>query len=183
MIFTGSIIITLILLVCVTAILFFLFVLQPLGLPFVPSRDSTVKEMFSLLGDVREKKVLDLGSGDGKIVIAAARAGAHAVGFEINPLLVRLARANIAKAGLSSHARILLADFWSADISEYDIIIFYGVVPAMKRLEKKLENELKTGARVVASYCEFSSWSPLIQKGNVSIYEKTDHTAISKNHS
>ncbi|MBI4272591.1 methyltransferase domain-containing protein [Candidatus Uhrbacteria bacterium] len=182
MIILDAVTITLIVLVFLTGALFFLFVLQPLGLPFVPSRDSTVKEIFSLLGDIKGKKVLDLGSGNGKIVIAAARAGAHAVGFEINPLLVKISRNRIARIGVSSHARIERADFWSTDLSEYDIIVFYGVVPAMKRLEEKLEEELKPGARVVTSYCEFYGWKPRIQKGNVSIYEKSDDEPISKDH-
>ncbi len=180
----DAVTITLIILACVTGALFFLFVLQPLGLPFVPSRDTTVNEIFFLLGDIKGKKVLDLGSGNGKIVIAAARAGAaEAIGFEINPLLVKISRNRIARAGLSSNARIERADFWSTDLSDYDIIIFYGVVPAMKRLGEKLEEELKPGGRVVTSYCELSGWKPKIQQGNVSVYEKTDDETISKDHS
>lgn len=179
----DGITITLIVLACVTGALFFFFVLQPLGLPFVPSRDSTVKEIFSLLGDIKDKKVLDLGSGNGKIVIAAAQAGAQAIGFEINPLLVRISRARIARAGLSSKARIAFGDFWSTDVGDYDIIIFYGVVPVMKRLEEKLKDELKSGAKVVTAYCEFSEWKPSIQKGNVSIYEQSDDEPISEDHS
>ncbi len=166
----DSAMLSLIFLSVITGVLFYFFVLRTLGLPFVPSRDKTVNEIFSLLGDVKGKKVLDLGSGNGKIVIAAAKRGAHAVGFEINPLLVWLSRKKIACGKYTGTVHIQLADFWSTDVGAYDIIIFYGIVPAMKRLEHKLMNELKPGAQIVTSYCEFPGWKHISKIGHTFLY-------------
>ncbi|MBI4250766.1 methyltransferase domain-containing protein [Candidatus Uhrbacteria bacterium] len=153
---------------------FVVFVFLPGHLPFVPSKRRSVAAIIAAAGDITGKRVLDLGSGDGRIVIACARAGAYVTGYEINPVLVWYAHRRIARAGFSDRAVIRRADFWKQDMSGFDIIIFYGVVYAMPRLEKKLRFELHPGARVIASHCAFPTWKPVAQNGMISVYEQ-DH--------
>lgn len=151
---------------------FIVFVFLPGRLPFVPSKKKSVASILAAAGDISGKRVLDLGSGDGRIVIACARAGADATGYEINPVLTWYSRRSIIRTGLSESARIVRADFWKQDMSDFDVVIFYGVVYAMPRLEKKLRSELHPGARVIASHCAFPSWQPIVQDGMISVYEK-----------
>src|SRR4051812_9436628 len=90
--------------------------------PFVPSPPAMVDRMLALAGTGPDDIVYDLGSGDGQIVIAAARLfGARATGIEIDGDLVRLSSARIAEAGLGSRARIVRGDFLGADLRQATI--------------------------------------------------------------
>jgi len=151
---------------------FVVFVFLPGRLPFVPSKRKSVAAILAAAGDIAGKRVADLGSGDGRIVIACAQAGAQVTGYEINPVLVWYADRRIARSGLRDRAVIERADFWKQDMSGFDVVIFYGVVYAMPRLEKKLRSELRPGARVIASHCAFPAWKPIVQNGMISVYEK-----------
>ena len=86
-----------------------------------------------------QTKAVDLGSGDGRIVIALARAGVDAVGYEINPILAWWSRIRIYRLGLQSRARIYNQSFWSADLSGFDVVMIFGITHIMGRLEKKLK--------------------------------------------
>ncbi len=104
-------------------------------------------------------KVADLGSGDGRIVIAFAQNGAVAHGYEINPLLYVISIQNLRKNGVHERAKIYLKDLWRVDLSPYDIVTLYGNFPMMSRLEKKLQKELRTGARVISNHFKFPKWN------------------------
>ena len=113
---------------------------------YVPSKDGRVKKMIDLLEIKRGEKVIDLGSGDGRVVIALAQAGAQAYGYEINPFLVSRARKKIKKLGLDKKAFIFQKNFWKEDLSEFDAVAVYGLPNMMKGLENKLSKELKPNA-------------------------------------
>ncbi len=166
---------TLVIIGSICATYFFFFIFLPLGLPFVPSRKKTVRDLLPILGDISGKRILDLGSGDGRIVLACARAGAQATGYEINPFLVWWSLTRIRFLGLSNKATILRKDFWSEDLSEFDIVIFYGVSYLSARLENKVFAELKEGARAVTLYCKFPSHTPLIEHGPIFIYKNENN--------
>ena len=164
----------------VTVLLFILlfllgFFIAPLivwGAPFDPSDRETVKKMVALANIQPCKKAADLGSGDGRVVIALAKAGAEAHGYEINPLLVWWARRNIRKAGLTDKASIHWKSFWRENFVSFDAITVFGVNYIMKDLEKKLRKELKTNARVVSNTWPFPTWSHSLKEGNVYLYEQ-----------
>ena len=103
-------------------------------------------------------KAADIGSGDGRIVIALARAGAVAHGYEINPLLVWWSRVKIRRAGLDGRAYIHRKNLWHTDFSSFDAVTVFGVFHIMRRLETKLRRELKPGARAVSIGFEFPTW-------------------------
>src|SRR5579885_2514473 len=94
---------------------------------YVPSLQSTVEQMVQAAEIAPGMKAVDLGSGAGRVVIAMAQAGAEAVGYEINPVLVNIARKKIKKLGLDQNAKILSSNFWKQNLGEYDVVTVFGI--------------------------------------------------------
>jgi precorrin-6B methylase 2 len=143
-----------------------------LDIPYVPSAEERCKIMFALAEVKPGEKTIDLGSGDGRVVIGMARRGAEAYGVEIEPKRVKLGQNNLKKTNLEARAQIFHASFWDLDLSEFDVITLYGISSIMKRLEKKLQKELKPGARVVSNYFTFPNWKPAVEENHVYLYIK-----------
>ena len=123
------------------------------------------------LADVhRGMRAADLGSGDGRVVIALARLGAEAHGYEINPILVALSRRNIRREGLRGKAFIHWGNFWRRSLGRYDLVTVFQVGFVMARLEAKLKRELAPGAAVVSHYWRFPSLRPERTQGNIYRY-------------
>jgi protein-L-isoaspartate O-methyltransferase len=139
--------------------------------PWVATQPETVEKMIALANIKPGAKAADIGSGDGRLVIALAQAGAEAHGYEINPFLVLLSRLNISQAGLTSKAFVHWKNFWNEDLSKFDIVIVYGTPKIMKRLEEKLKKELKTDATIISNIYAFPTWSPSKREDNVYLYE------------
>ncbi len=153
----------------------FFYVVLPMiywGAFFAKTDDVSVENMMKLAEIKSGDIAVDLGSGDGKIVIAMAKAGAIAYGLEINPFLVWLSKRKIKKAGLLGKAFILQKDFWKEDLSKYDVIMMFQLSHVMASLEKKLDRELKPGARVLAKYFVFPNWKAKENLGMVNLYIK-----------
>jgi hypothetical protein len=140
------------------------------GPVFVPSTDVKTELMFKLAKLKKGELMADLGSGDGKLVIEAARRGLMAHGYEINPWLVWRSRGRIRALGLEKKAKILYQSMWKADFSSYDVIMLYGTTYIMKPLEKKLERELRTNARFISNYFRLPNWMPEKQEGEIYRY-------------
>jgi SAM-dependent methyltransferase len=105
--------------------------------------------------------VYDLGSGDGRIVIAAAKKyGARAVGIEIDPKLIKEAQENARKAGVSDKVRFINADLFKADIHEATVVTLYLLEDLNIRLRPKLLRELKPGTRIVSHRFRMGDWQP-----------------------
>ncbi len=142
------------------------------GAPFVPTGKEYVEQM---LDDVELKageKFADLGAGDGRLVIAAARRGASAVGYEINPFLVVIAWLQIWKQGIRRRARVHWKSLWSADLRNVDVVSVYGIMNMMPRLEQKFAQELRTGTRVVSFAFPLPHWKPIVHRGSIRVYKK-----------
>ena len=150
----------------------FFFVFFPLGRGAIydPSSENETRMMADLADVRRGEKAADLGSGDGRVVIALALKGAEAHGYEINPVLVLVSRRNIRKAGLAGRAFIHWGTFWRKDLSRYALITVFQVGFVMARLEAKLNKELAPGARVVSHYWRFPGLSPERTQGNIYRY-------------
>ncbi len=131
--------------------------------PFVPTPEVVVRRMLQL-ARVRPGEVLyDLGSGDGRIVIMAAKEfGAYAYGIEIRKDLYEQSMAKIRDLGLDGRARIINTNFFDADISDADVVTMYLLTSVNERLRPKLEKELRPGTRVVSHDFEVSGWRPVI---------------------
>jgi SAM-dependent methyltransferase len=128
--------------------------------PFVPSPQFVVDKMIELAGVKKGDVVYDLGSGDGRIVIAATKRGAKAVGFEIDPDLVGESRANIQKAGVQESAEIRNQDILTVDLSPASVVTMYLLPDVNLRLKPNLLSQLKPGSRVVSHSFDMGDWKP-----------------------
>ena len=128
--------------------------------PYVPSTRGNVDEMLRLAAVQPGDVVYDLGSGDGRIPIAAAALGARAVGVEISPELVKQAVANAEKEGVAARVRFVQRDLFDADISEATVVTLY-LLPALNaKLLPKLNRELRPGTRVVSQSFDLGGPKP-----------------------
>lgn len=148
-----------------------------LNAPWVPLRRKSIDKMLETAGLKAGERVIDLGSGDGRIVIrAAGRYGAKAVGVELNPFLVLFSGLDIAARGLSHKARIIRQNIFDANISDADLITLYLFPEANRDLENKVMQELKPGARAVSYAFIFPNWQPdkVVRSGagNIYLYSK-----------
>ena len=140
-------------------------------IPYFTTSRYRVQTMVELADIKSTDKGADLGTGDGRITIAMAKAGLQMVGYEIDPNLKKLAEENILKENLTN-AIILDKDFWQEDLSPYSIICCYPMPTIMGKLERKLQEELQPGARVLLNYFPFLHWKAKTIKDNVYLYMK-----------
>lgn len=141
------------------------------GPQFVPSNDKSTQEIVAAVKKYGAKKILDMGSGDGKLVIALAKEGFIVDGVELNPLLVKQSRNAIKKAGLQDKATIYQGSFWNYDTSKYDMIVVYIVQHVMGRLERKLTDELRPGSFVVSNFFTFPTKQHIEEKSLARVYK------------
>ncbi|HLU68683.1 MAG TPA: class I SAM-dependent methyltransferase [Kofleriaceae bacterium] len=128
---------------------------------FVPTPEPVVKEMLRMAGVGPNDVVYDLGSGDGRIVIAAARDfGARAVGIDIDPERIKEARENVRRAGVQDKVEIRQGDLFETDLSEADVVTLYLLERLNLKLRPKLLRELRPGARVVSQTFSMGNWKP-----------------------
>jgi len=129
--------------------------------PDVRTSAAVVTAMLKLAGVTSRDTVYDLGSGDGRIVIAAAKEfGARGVGIEINPERVEEARSNAKKAGVEERVKFETADLFDADLRGATVVTLYLLPDLNLRLRPKLLKELKPGARVVSHAFGMGDWPP-----------------------
>ncbi|MBU1885755.1 class I SAM-dependent methyltransferase [Patescibacteria group bacterium] len=141
---------------------------------FAPTSYKRIKQITQLAQLKPGMKIADLGSGDGRILIGLVKACPKitAIGIELDPKYVKLAKENVKAAGLNKRIRIKHASFWSMDLSNYDIITIYGIQRIMGKLEKKLKNEVKKSCKVVSVFFQFPTWEPKKQLGDIRLYRK-----------
>ena len=118
---------------------------------YVPTSDAVVRAMLDVAHVTSADVVYDLGSGDGRIVIEAARTyGARAVGIELDPELNKKATKNAQKAGVADKVKFVRADFFKTDLSEATVVTLFLSPNINARLQPKLRRELRPGARIVS---------------------------------
>ena len=129
--------------------------------PDVRTPPEVVVEILRLAGVGPGDVVYDLGSGDGRIVIAAARDfGARGVGIELDPDLVAESARNARRAGVAERTRFLRQDIFDADISEATVVTMYLSPEVNLRLRPKLLSQLKPGSRIVSHDFPIGDWQP-----------------------
>ena len=127
--------------------------------PFVVSPYEVVDRMLRLAEPKQGEYLIDLGSGDGRVVIEAARRfGARGLGVDIDPRLVERARANAEKAGVQSLARFEVKDFYQLDLRGANIVTAYLLPEVNQKLMPRLLEQLKPGARVVTHDYDMGAW-------------------------
>jgi len=130
---------------------------------WVPSPEEMVERALDLAAVTPSDYVIDLGSGDGRNVISAAKRGAQALGVEYNADLVQLSKQYAVKAGVSDKASFVQGDMFEADISKATVMALFLLPDNLKRLRPKLF-DLRPGTRIVANTFGIEGWKPDEQK-------------------
>jgi SAM-dependent methyltransferase len=132
-----------------------------LDVPYVPSPNAVVDGMLKLANVKKGDVVFDLGCGDGRIVIAAARTyGAKGVGVDLNPDRIREARENAKSADVEKLVRFEENDLFKAKIADATVVTLYLLPSVNERLRPKLLQELKPGTRIVSHSFDMGDWKP-----------------------
>lgn len=126
---------------------------------WVPTPQELVEKMLDIAKVTSKDFVIDLGSGDGRTVISAAKRGARARGLEYNPNMVELSRRNAAKEGVSDRAEFIQGDLFEADLSQATVITMFLTTRINLRLRPRLL-ELKPGTRIVSNTFTMKEWIP-----------------------
>ncbi len=130
--------------------------------PYVSSPISVVDKMLEAAGLRSGETLYDLGCGDGRIVLAAAKGfGAKAVGIEISDALAKRARQQAETMGLQDQVKIITGDMMTVDVSPASVVSLYLMTEANDTLKPKLERELKPGSRVVSLEFKVRGWKPV----------------------
>ncbi|MGE0875719.1 MAG: cyclopropane-fatty-acyl-phospholipid synthase family protein [Burkholderiales bacterium] len=140
---------------------------------FVPTPQEVVEDMLRLANVKKGDILYDLGSGDGRIAITAARLyGVKAVGIDIDPARIREANENAKKAGVQKLVQFRQADLFESDFREATVVTLYLLPDLNVKLRPKLWAELKPGARVVSHQFEMGDWKPekKLESGTRTIY-------------
>jgi len=145
--------------------------------PFVTTPTGIVDEMLSIANTGPDDFVIDLGSGDGRLVIAAVtRFGVRGgMGVDLDPHLVRFANDKAREAGVSDRATFFVRDLFDADISAATVVTVYLLPGIMGKVQDKLLAELKPGTRVVVHDYPFPSWQ-MDRVRTFDVPEKSDYT-------
>jgi SAM-dependent methyltransferase len=133
-----------------------------LDVPFVPTPQEVVDRMLALAGIGKSDTLYDLGCGDGRIVVTAARQyGAHGVGIDLNPQRIDEARANARKAGVEKRVSFKVADLFETDLSAASVVSLYLLPDVNLKLRPRLWKQLKPGSRVVSHAFDMGAdWPP-----------------------
>ena len=134
---------------------------RPPDVIYVPTPDAVIEAMLELAQVKKTDVVYDLGSGDGSILIMAARKyGARGVGIEINPVLVEEARQNAKDQGVSHLIHFIEGDLFDADIREATVVTLFLLESLNERLRPKLLSSLRAGSRIVSHEFGMGTWKP-----------------------
>lgn len=135
------------------------------GALYIPTDVGTVDAMLDAAELKEGDRLVDIGSGDGRLIIAAAQRGIRADGYEINPLLVWLSNRKIRRENLEHHAHAYWKNFWRVDLSAYSVITVFGIKHIMMRLGGKLRVELSPQSRVVSNLFPLPNWEGRVEEG------------------
>ncbi|MBF2029118.1 MAG: class I SAM-dependent methyltransferase [Oscillatoriales cyanobacterium C42_A2020_001] len=141
--------------------------------PYVPTPQAVVDEMLRLAKVTQSDRLYDLGSGDGRIVITAAKQyGISGVGVDIDPTRVKEATENAKQAGVSDRVEFRQQDLFQTDFKDATVVTLYLLPQINLRLRPKLLSELKPGTRIVSHAFDMGNWKPekVVQVNGRTIY-------------
>ncbi len=134
---------------------------KPLDVPYAATPERVVTRMLALAKVTKDDVLVDLGCGDGRIPIEAARRyGTRALGIDLDPERIAEARANARRAGVAKRVRFVEGDIFDADLSQATVVMLYLLPEVNLRLRPKLLAELKPGTRVVSHNYDMGDWEP-----------------------
>ncbi len=150
--------------ICVVAIGVAVWAVWPsiIGAPWVPTPRRTVRKMLELAQVNSKDTVLDLGSGDGRIIVMAAKEfGARSIGIEADPGRVLWSRLVIRFRGLKKKVKVIWGNFFHQNFSEATVLTIFQMPGVNNRIKEKFTTELNPGTRVVSHAFQFDGWTPV----------------------
>lgn len=137
------------------------------GAPFVPTALGNVRKIIAIADLHREDTLMDLGSGDGRILKRAAPYVREAIGVEINPLLYWWSRWRLKKY---KNINIVREDLWKVDLSNVHVLTLFFISTKMEALKRKIMSEMPEGSKVVSYGFTFPNWKYVRNDGKVYLY-------------
>ncbi len=144
--------------ILISALGYFLLFMFPLnkGAPFIPNNKRKIQSLIKTLQKIKSKykieKAIDLGSGDGRVVISLNKEGFNCDGVELNKILYKQSIRRLQKAMLEDKCKIFNEDFFNSNLSKYNLIVLWQSPQIMNRLSIKFRNELKKSVLVCSYY-------------------------------
>jgi|SRR3989344_4429482 len=141
-----------------------------LDLPYVATDKKKIQTIIKLANIKKGQTVVDLGSGDGRLLFAAAKKGAKAVGYELNPLLIALTLIHTKLKGLGNQVWVQKQSLWKADLKVADVIFVYSLKRDMQKFEDFIYKNAKKGTRIVVNTNSFPNKKPQKQENGIFLY-------------
>lgn len=143
------------------------------GAPYAGSSKKHIKIMIDLAGIKKGQTVVDLGSGDGRVLIAAAKMhqDVKLIGFEIDIFLYLLSKRKIKRSGLDQRIKIYRKNYWRENINYADAVFLFLIPYQMGRMENKLKKELKPGAKIISNGFKFKKLVPIESVNSIYLYK------------
>jgi len=143
--------------------------------PYVPTPQDVVDRMLQLAEVTAKDVIYDLGCGDGRIVVTAAKKyGARGVGFDIDPQRIKEAEANAKREGVENLAKFILKDAMTVDVSPATVVTLYLLPDSNRKLRPILTRQLRPGSRIVSHAFDMDEWEPLL------VEHMTDSSGMSR---
>ncbi len=142
-------------------------------LPYVATNADKVETIIKLARIKKGETIVDLGSGDGRLLYAAAKKGAIAIGYELNPLLIIITILRSKISGLSKNVKVKKQSLWDADLKDADVVFVYGRKHTMKRFEDFVYKNCKKGTRITVNSdktISFPNKKPLKSENGIFLY-------------
>ncbi len=164
------IVIMLLLLFIIVGFFFFLFDIF-LELPYVATKRHKIDTIIKFASIKEGDTIVDLGSGDGRLLIASAQKGANAIGYEINPFLIGITLVHAKLKGLADHISVYKSNLWKADLAAADVVFVYGRRKTMQKFQDFVYKNAKKGTRIVVNTNPFPGKKPIRQENDVYLYK------------
>ena len=129
-------------------------------MPYVPTPQDVVDRMLDMAKLTKDDFHMDLGSGDGRIAVTAAKRGARSIGIDLNPTRIAEANENAQKAGVTDRVTFVLGNLFEQDISKANVLTMYLLQGVNLQLRPKILSDLRPGSRVVSHAFSMNDWEP-----------------------
>lgn len=163
--------VTFLLLSVLVIFVFFAIDLFLMELPYVSTKKEKISTIIKLAAIKRGETVIDLGSGDGRLLFQSAKKGAYSVGYELNPYLILFTIARAKLNRLSPFVKIHKKNLWRADLKIADVIFVYGRKKTMQKFQNFVYKNAKPGTRLVVNDNPFPTKKPIKSENKVYLYK------------
>ncbi len=141
-----------------------------LELPYVGAKKESIKNIIDLAKIKKGETIVDLGSGDGRLLFEAAGVGAFAIGYEIHPFMIMLSTIKRSIKGYDQEVKIKKESMWNADLKIADVIFVYSLAKKMKKFEDFIYKNARPGTRIIVNTNPFPNKKPAKSSGKIFLY-------------